>query len=61
MFGDDPLAENELSEEEKKVAYTHKGKMARFWIVFGGPLANFLLAFVLYFFLDCTSAEAVII
>jgi membrane-associated protease RseP (regulator of RpoE activity) len=41
MFGDDPLSEEELSEEEKKVAYTHKSKWARFWIVFGGQLANF--------------------
>lgn len=49
MFGDDPLAKDELSEEEKKVAFTHKSKWARFWIVFGGPLANFILAFVIYF------------
>lgn len=51
MFGDDPLAKDELSEEDKKVAYTHKSKWQRFWIVFGGPLANFVMAFVLYFFL----------
>ncbi|MEE2672071.1 MAG: RIP metalloprotease RseP [Bdellovibrionota bacterium] len=51
MFGDDPLSTEELSDEEKKVAYTHKSKWARFWIVFGGPLANFVLAFALYFFL----------
>lgn len=51
MFGDDPLAKDELSEDEKKVAYTHKSKWQRFWIVFGGPLANFVMAFVLYFFL----------
>lgn len=49
MFGDDPLAADELSEEEKKVAYTAKGKWARFWIVFGGPLANFILAYFIYF------------
>jgi regulator of sigma E protease len=49
MFGDDPLSEVELTEDEKKVAYTHKSKMARFWIVFGGPLANFIFAFVIYF------------
>lgn len=49
MFGDDPLATDELSDEEKKVAYTAKGKWARFWIVFGGPLANFILAFFIYF------------
>lgn len=49
MFGDDPLATDELSEEDKKVAYTAKGKWARFWIVFGGPLANFILAYFIYF------------
>ena len=49
MFGDDPLAADELTDEEKKVAYTAKGKWARFWIVFGGPLANFILAFLIYF------------
>jgi regulator of sigma E protease len=48
MFGDDPLSEKELSDEEKKYAYTHKSKWARFWIVFGGPLANFILAYVIY-------------
>tara|TARA_Y100000780_G_scaffold132772_1_gene119531 strand:- start:259315 stop:260874 length:1560 start_codon:yes stop_codon:yes gene_type:complete len=48
MFGDDPLSADELSEEEKKVAFTHKTKWARFWIVFGGPLANFILAFFIY-------------
>lgn len=48
MFGDDPFSEVPLSEEEKKVAFNHKGKFARFWIVFGGPLANFILAYFLY-------------
>lgn len=48
MFGDDPLSETPLTPEEEKVAYTKKSKWARFWIVFGGPLANFVLAFVLY-------------
>ena len=48
MFGDDPFSEVPLSEEEKKVAFNHKSKWARFWIVFGGPLANILLAYVLY-------------
>lgn len=48
MFGDDPFSEVPLSEEEKKVAFNHKPKWARFWIVFGGPLANFILAYVLY-------------
>jgi regulator of sigma E protease len=48
MFGDDPFSEVPLSEDEKKVAFNHKSKWARFWIVFGGPLANFLLAYCLY-------------
>jgi regulator of sigma E protease len=48
MFGDDPFSEVQLSEEEKKVAFNHKTKWARFWIVFGGPLANLILAFSLY-------------
>lgn len=48
MFGDDPFSETPLTEEEKKVAFNHKSKWARFWIVFGGPLANLILAYVLY-------------
>lgn len=48
MFGDDPFSEVTLTEEEKKVAFNHKSKWARFWIVFGGPLANLILAYVLY-------------
>lgn len=48
MFGDDPFSEVSLTEEEKKVAFNHKSKFARFWIVFGGPFANLLLAYFLY-------------
>jgi regulator of sigma E protease len=48
MFGDDPFSDVQLSEEEKKVAFNHKSKWARFWIVFGGPLANLILAYFLY-------------
>ncbi len=48
MFGDDPFSEVQLTEEEKKVAFNHKSKWARFWIVFGGPLANLILAYFLY-------------
>ena len=48
MFGDDPFSETPLTDEEKKVAFNHKSKWARFWIVFGGPLANLLLAYFLY-------------
>jgi regulator of sigma E protease len=48
MFGDDPFSEAQLTAEEKAVAFNHKTKWARFWIVFGGPLANFILAYCLY-------------
>ena len=48
MFGDDPFSEAQLSDEEKAVAFNHKSKWARFWIVFGGPLANLILAYFLY-------------
>lgn len=48
MFGDDPFSEAKLTDEEKSVAFNHKSKFARFWIVFGGPLANLILAYVLY-------------
>lgn len=48
MFGDDPFSEAQLTPEEKAVAFNHKSKLARFWIVFGGPLANLILAYFLY-------------
>src|SRR5690606_4304458 len=51
MFGDDPLNKDEIEASERKFSFTHKGKWARFWIVMGGPLANFILAFVIFFFL----------
>lgn len=51
MFGDDPLNKDAIAEEDRKFSFTHKGKWARFWIVMGGPLANFIMAFVIFFFL----------
>lgn len=49
MFGDDPFNKDAVPEEDRKYSFTHKGKWARFWIVMGGPLANFILAFVIFF------------
>ncbi len=49
MFGDDPINKDEVPESERAHAFTHKSKFARFWIVFGGPLANFILAYFIYF------------
>ncbi len=49
MYGDDPLNGDQVPEDQRQYAFTHKSKWARFWIVFGGPLANFVLAFALFF------------
>ncbi|MEI8346969.1 MAG: RIP metalloprotease RseP [Pseudomonadota bacterium] len=51
MFGDDPLNKDGIPPEERKYSFSHQGKWARFWIVFGGPLANFILAYVIFFLL----------
>ncbi len=57
MFGDDPFSEDKISEEQRKYSFVHKGKWARFWIVFGGPLANFILAYAIYFSLFLTGEK----
>ncbi|MGZ3789313.1 MAG: RIP metalloprotease RseP [Bacteriovorax sp.] len=49
MFGDDPFNKDEIPEAERPYSFTHQGKFARFWIVIGGPLANFVLAFAIFF------------
>ena len=49
MFGDDPFTKDEIPEAERAHSFTHQGKFARFWIVVGGPMANFLLAFFIFF------------
>lgn len=49
MYGDDPFNKDSVPESEREFAFTHKGKWARFWIVMGGPLANFLMAFVIFY------------
>jgi regulator of sigma E protease len=51
MFGDDPLKKDQIPEEERRYSFTFKGKWARFWIVFGGPLANFIFTFFIFYFL----------
>lgn len=49
MFGDDPMAKDGIAPEDRKRSFVFKSKWARFWIVFGGPLANFILAFFIFF------------
>ncbi len=49
MYGDDPLNKDAIPEDQRKFSFTFKGKWARFWIVMGGPLANFIMAYVIFF------------
>jgi regulator of sigma E protease len=49
MFGDDPFKKDEVPEADRQFSFNHKSKHARFWIVFGGPLANFIFAYVIFF------------
>jgi regulator of sigma E protease len=51
MFGDDPMKMDEIPEADRHASFTYKSKMARFWIVFGGPLANFIFTYFIFFFL----------
>ena len=51
MFGDDPFNRDSISPAEKSESFIFKGKWARFWIVMGGPLANFVLAWFIFWFL----------
>jgi len=48
MFGDDPLQKDQIPEEERASSFTYQGKWARFWIVLGGPLANFIMSYVIF-------------
>jgi len=48
MFGDDPLSKDAVPEELRPYSFTHQKKWARFWIVFGGPLANIVLAYCIF-------------
>jgi regulator of sigma E protease len=49
MYGDDPFNRDGIPEDQREFAYNHKSKWARFWVVFGGPLANFIFAFAIFF------------
>lgn len=47
MFGEEPG--EELSDEEKPLAYTYQPVWKRFIIVFSGPLFNLLFAIIIFF------------
>ncbi len=57
MFGDDPLAKDEIPHDLRKISFSYQKKWPRFLIVFGGPLANLVLAFFIYFGLVLTGEK----
>lgn len=58
MYGENLLEKDEIPEDQREFSFNHKGKLARFWIVFGGPLANFILATIIYFLLSLSGETA---
>ncbi len=59
MFGEQPAEakENVLSDEDKKVSFTHKTVWQRIAIVSAGPLMNFLFAILIFGFVSYTGEE----
>ena len=49
LLGDDPT--EEVSEELWEQSFAAKSLWKRFWIVFGGPLFNLILPFIIFFWL----------
>ena len=49
MFGDNIFEKDKVPPEEREQSFSHKGKWPRFWIVMGGPLANFILTWFIFF------------
>ena len=49
MVGEEPGEIQELSEEEKKISFSHKALWQRIAIVAAGPLFNFLLAILIFY------------
>ena len=49
MFGDDPFAKESIPESERHFSFVHQAKWPKFCIVSAGPIANFILAFALFF------------
>ncbi len=58
MFGENLLDKDEIPHAERIYSFNHKSKFARFCIVAGGPLANFIFAAVLYFLLGVSGERA---
>jgi regulator of sigma E protease len=56
MFGEQPGAD--ISEEDKKVAFTHKTVWQRIAVVLAGPLMNFFFAIVIFFVVAMAGEDA---
>ena len=56
MFGEQPGTE--ISEEDKKVAFTHKNVWQRIAIVAAGPLMNFFFAIFIFMMVAITGEDA---
>ena len=41
-------SDTDVKPGEEQYAFDHKGVWQRIWVVFAGPLANFLLAFLIF-------------
>ncbi len=55
MLGMDEV--EEVTEKNKEESFSEKGVWQRIWVVFAGPLANFILAVVFYSGLMLSGAE----
>ena len=59
MLGESPV--DSISEEDKKVSFSHKSVWKRIVIVAAGPIANFVLAIIILFFLFLNTGQYKII
>lgn len=57
MFGENLGERESIKPQDRQYTFSHKGKWARFWIIFGGPLFNFLMTFFLYFFISAVGEK----
>lgn len=55
MLGEYDDSDNEISEEERKRAYTFQHPLRKISIVLAGPIMNFILAFVIFWGLNIFS------
>jgi regulator of sigma E protease len=60
MYGDDPFKKRDTTDPTFHQMYVSKNAWQKFLIVFGGPLANFLLAFALYSYLPIKGEQTTV-